>query len=99
MVSLEPVVVQYLFSLQQQLYLFNHTPQPTMSGQRPSHIDIPSAGMNGTTATTEDSEVEMQDVTGHAEQDEHEIQRRRLPDGPHTPILDPDFKRTSTSQC
>lgn len=48
--------------------------------------------MNGTTATTEDSEVEMQDVTGHAEQDEHEIQRRRLPDGPHTPILDPDFK-------
>lgn len=66
-----------------------------MSGHKPSHIDIPSAGMNGTTATTEDSEVEMQDVAGQEDRTEHEIQRRRLPDGPHTPILDPDFKRTS----
>ncbi|KAJ9124310.1 hypothetical protein QFC22_001110 [Naganishia vaughanmartiniae] len=68
-----------------------------MSGQRPTHIDIPSAGINGTTtATTDGAEIEMQDATqdvqGHEGQDEHEIRRRRLPDGPHTPILDPDFK-------
>ncbi|KAJ9106379.1 hypothetical protein QFC21_001525 [Naganishia friedmannii] len=65
-----------------------------MSGQRPSHIDIPSTGINGTTVSTEDAEVEMQDVAGqgHDEQSEHEIVRRRLPNGPHTPVLDSDFK-------
>lgn len=67
-----------------------------MSAQRPSHIDIPPSGLNGTTVSASDQdapEIEMQDVQGQGGQDEHEINRRRAPNGPFTPLADPSFKR------
>jgi hypothetical protein len=67
-----------------------------MSAQRPSHIDIPPSGLNGTTVSALDQdapEIEMQDVQGQGGQDEHEINRRRALNGPFTPLADPSFKR------
>jgi hypothetical protein len=66
-----------------------------MSGQRPSHIDIPASGMNGTTASNQEADVEMQDTQGLPSQDEHEAIRRRAPNGPFTPLGEPGFKRES----
>lgn len=67
-----------------------------MSAQRPSHIDIPPTGMNGTTVSTdhqEAPEIEMQDVQARDGMDEHESNRRGAPNGPFTPLADPSFKR------
>mgnify|MGYP006876502511 CR=1 FL=1 len=66
-----------------------------MSDQRPSHIEIPSSGMNGTTVENAKADVEMQDGGASPVRDEHEVNRRRAPNGPFTPLGDPSFKRES----
>ncbi|GHJ88469.1 hypothetical protein NliqN6_4871 [Naganishia liquefaciens] len=63
-----------------------------MSDQRPSHIEIPSSGMNGTTVENAKADVEMQDGGASPVRDEHEVNRRRAPNGPFTPLGDPSFK-------
>lgn len=64
-----------------------------MSSQRPAHIEIPSSGMNGITATNSEADIDMQDGQTAPAQDDHEVNRRRAPNGPFTPLGDPSFKR------